>query len=155
MAEESISLSESEYRLLETLTLEGVQFLIVGLSAALLQGVPAVTQDIDLWIEDLGDEKFLRAISKAGAIYIPPGVSGQNPPMLAGQEFRGIDLVSSCSGLGAIGEEINNAIQVRIRNIEVFILPLERIILSKESAGRDKDKAVLPMLRAALKALKS
>lgn len=58
MAEESISLSESEYKLFEALVLEGVEFLVVGLSAALLQGVPAVTQYIDLQRSGIGIEAY-------------------------------------------------------------------------------------------------
>lgn len=149
MAEESISLSESEYRFLKSLVDHQIPFLIVGLSAALLQGIPAVTQDIDLWIDNLGSAEFLLAVKEAGAIYIPPGVAGQNPPLLAGQEFRGIDLITSCSGLGSVRDELIGAREVAFRDIHLRVLPLDRIILSKESANREKDRASLPMLKAA------
>ena len=155
MAEESISLSESELTLIRELTVSGVEFIIVGMSAALLQGVPAVTQDIDLWIKDLGSESFLSAIKKAGAIYIPPGLVDLNPPLLVGRDLRGLDLVTNCQGLNDFDLELKNAIKIRIRDIEVNVLPLERIILSKETAGRDKDLAVLPILKSALKVLRS
>jgi len=36
-------------------------------------------------------------------------------------------------------------------NLRVRVLNLERLIQSKEEAGRDRDRAVLPTLRAALK----
>ena len=155
MAEESISLSESELTLIRELTVSGVEFIIVGMSAALLQGVPAVTQDIDLWIKDLGSESFLSAIKKAGAIYIPPGLVDLIPPLLVGRDLRGLDLVTNCQGLNDFDLELKNAIKIRIRDIEVNVLPLERIILSKETAGRDKDLAVLPILKSALKVLRS
>ena len=41
--------SESELRLLRVLLKRKVRFMIVGLSAATLQGAPVVTQDVDLW----------------------------------------------------------------------------------------------------------
>ena len=149
MAEDDIALSESEFKFLKSLHDEGVQFIIVGLSAALLQGVPAVTQDIDLWVKDLGGEKFLRAVSNCNAHYIPPGIAGTNPPLLASPELRGFDLVTSCHGLESIDEELANAFVVSIRGVPLKVLPLERIIKSKETADREKDRAVLPMLRAA------
>ena len=45
--------TDRELALLGALVEEGVEFLVVGLAAAALQGVPAVTQDVDLWFADL------------------------------------------------------------------------------------------------------
>lgn len=155
MAEESISLSESELSLLRELSASGIKYIIVGMSAALLQGVPAVTQDIDLWVKDLGSPEFIAAIKKAGAIYIPPGIVDLNPPLLVGQDLRGVDLVTNCQGLEDFDSELLNTIKVKIRDVEVNVLRLERIILSKETARRPKDLAVLPILISALKVLRS
>lgn len=155
MAEESISLSESEIQLLRSLKSCGVEFIIVGMSAALLQGVPAVTQGIDLWIKDLGSENFKTAIKSIGSTYIPPGVVDLNPPLLVGQDLRGIDLVTNCQGLNDFDSELSRCLKVNIKDIEINVLPLERIILSKETASRAKDLAVLPMLKSALKVLNS
>jgi hypothetical protein len=44
--------SDKEAALLEALVNEGVDFLVVGLAAAMLQGAPAVTQDVDLWVAE-------------------------------------------------------------------------------------------------------
>ncbi len=150
MAEESISLSESEIKLLKALVDNKVQFIIVGLSSALLQGIPAVTQDIDIWVNNLNDKNFKDAIESVGAIYIPPGIVGTNPPMIAGQEFRGVDLVTLCHGLDDFNEEYKRSLKVLIGDIEVRVLSLERIIVSKKAANREKDRAVLPMLESAL-----
>ncbi len=152
MADESISLSEDEYRFLKILHDSGVEFMIVGLSAALLQGVPAVTQVIDLWVKDLGNEKFCAAVTNFGASYIPPGVAGMNPPLLASPLLRGFDLVTTCQGLGSVEQELPKALTVRLRDVPLKVLSLASIIKSKEVANREKDRAVLPMLRAALAA---
>ncbi len=50
--------TERELRLLRELVHHQVRFLIVGLSAAALQGAPVVTQDVDLWFGSLDDPKF-------------------------------------------------------------------------------------------------
>ena len=38
-------------RLVQTLREEGIRFQIAGMSAAILQGVPATTLDTDIWVE--------------------------------------------------------------------------------------------------------
>jgi hypothetical protein len=45
----------AERTFLQALTASGVRFMRVGMGAAVLQGVDAVTEDLDLWFEDTGD----------------------------------------------------------------------------------------------------
>lgn len=45
--------NEAEQRLFAELNRRGVRFLLVGLSAAVLQGADVVTQDLDLWFGGL------------------------------------------------------------------------------------------------------
>ena len=58
----------------------------------------------------------MNAAAKVNAIYIPPGVAGANPPLLGSPGLRGIDLVTSCSGLRSIDEELKDAYEVRLRD---------------------------------------
>ncbi|HEY2410264.1 MAG TPA: hypothetical protein VGI10_29870 [Polyangiaceae bacterium] len=44
---------------------------------------------------------------------------------------------------------------IAVDDVELSVLPLERIICSKRAAGRAKDLAVLPALEAALAASRS
>jgi len=39
---------------------------------------------------------------------------------------------------------------MRSQRLRIHVLPLERILLSKRAADREKDRAVLPALEAAL-----
>ena len=64
-------LSESELRFLRALLRRKVRFMVVGLSAAALQGAPVVTQDVDLWFEDLSDPRIRDALKEVGAAYVP------------------------------------------------------------------------------------
>lgn len=50
--------TEKEGRFLKALLANEVDFMIVGLSAALLQGASAVTQAIDLWVRDTASSRF-------------------------------------------------------------------------------------------------
>ena len=52
---EVLPLSENELRLLESSLRHKIRFMVVGFSAAALQGAPVVTEDIDLWFENLSD----------------------------------------------------------------------------------------------------
>ena len=144
--------TDREAALLRALVEEGVDFLIVGLSAAALQGAPAVTQDVDLWVADLSDPRFRRALRKAGVAYIAPTAS--TPPLLAGAGAELFDLVVHMHGLESFDREAGRAVSVRLGDVDVPVLPLERIIASKKATGRPKDRAILPALEDALKAIR-
>ena len=145
--------SDEEIAFLRALVDGNVDFLVVGLAAAALQGAPAVTQDIDLWFRDLGGDRFRKALSRAGVAYVPPSI--QNPPLLAGKGADLFDIVVAMHGLGSFDEEVQGAVTMDVGGVEVPVLPLERIIISKQAVGRPKDVAILPVLRDALKAIRS
>jgi len=146
-------LTDKEARFLEALVEEGVEFLVVGLAAAALQGAPAVTQDIDLWFRDLSDPGLRRALRRVGATYIPPSL--QNPPLFAGADAGLFDVVVKMHGLGSFAQEARRALRVPIGAVEVRVLPLARIIVSKKATDRPKDRAILPALEDALRVLQS
>ena len=148
---EVLPLSESELRLLGSLLRHRVRFLVVGLSAAALQGAPVVTEDVDLWFEDLSDPKLARALKSVGAAYIPP--FGLNPPMLGGPGSELFDVVIRMDGLGAFTEEWKRALDVKVGKLRLKVLPLERILASKQAAQRPKDQRVIPVLQSTLLAL--
>ena len=65
--------SDREMAFLGALVSEGVEFLVVGLAAATLQGAPAVTLDVDLWVADLGDPRFsMKPCGSAAPFAVPP-----------------------------------------------------------------------------------
>ena len=142
--------SESEQRLLQMLLKRKGRFMVVGLSAATLQGAPVVTQDVDLWFENLGELKISRALQEVGAAYVPP--SNFNPPMLAGTGAELFDIVIRMDGLGTFADEIKNCVEISLGRQKLKVLSLERILASKLAANRPKDKLTIPVLRDALAA---
>ncbi len=147
-------LTPEETAFLRAMVCHRVPFLVVGLAAAALQGAPAVTQDVDLWVRDLGDPRFRRALAAVGAALVPS--VGTNPPMLAGPGVTLFDLVLRMDGLGDFAREARAAVRIEIeRGLSVPVLPLERIIASKRAAGRPKDLLVLPVLEDALAAVRA
>lgn len=144
-------ISRKELEFLRALVDEGVDFMIVGLAAAALQGSSAVTQDIDLWFADRSADNFRRALRNAGVSYVEPSMN--NPPLLVGLSAELFDVVAHMHGLGTFEEERGRAKVVKVRGIPLPVLPLDRIIASKEATGRPKDKAILPVLREELQVI--
>ena len=145
--------SEAEARFLRALTDEGVEFLVVGLSAAALQGAPAVTQDIDLWFRDLTDPGIKKALRRVGGVYVSP--TGSTPPMFVGPAVALFDVVVSMHGLESFAKEAARAVTVVLDGVRVKLLPLERIIVSKKATDRPKDRAILPVLQDAARTIRA
>jgi predicted nucleotidyltransferase len=145
--------SDAEARFLRALTDEGVEFLVVGLSAAALQGAPAVTQDIDLWFRDLTDPGIKKALRRVGGVYVAP--TGSTPPMFAGPAVALFDVVMTMHGLESFAKESKRAATVVLDGVRVKLLPLERIIVSKKATNRPKDRAILPVLEDAARTIRS
>ena len=150
---EVLPLSETELRLLESLQRHKIRFMVVGLSAAALQGAPVVTEDVDLWFDDLSDPKLMRALVKVGAAYIPP--FGHNPPMLGGAGSQPFDVVVRMDGLGKFSDEWKRALEIKIGGLRLKVLPLERVLVSKQAANRPKDRRVIPVLQNTLRTLRT
>ena len=109
---EVLPLSETELRLLESLLRHRIRFMVVGLSAAALQGAPVVTEDVDLWFENLNDPKLIPALVEVGAAYIPP--FGHNPPMLGGAGSEPFDIAVRMNGLDDFADEWKRAIKIKV-----------------------------------------
>jgi len=122
--------------------------MIVGLSAAALQGAPVVTQDVDLWFRDLSDPGIKKSLKKVGGAFVPP--IGLNPPMFAGNGIQLFDIVTAMHGLDSFDKEWGNTLELPLGQLTVRVLKLARIIKSKENLGREKDRLVLPVLRDAM-----
>ena len=145
--------TKREIRFLRELVRLKVDFMIIGMSAAVLQGAPPGTVDIDLWFKDLSDVKLTAALKKTKTIYVPP--VGDNPPMFAGDNVEIFDIVTHVHGLGEYAEVKKKAIKISLDGFKVRVLPLELIIKSKQASGRAKDKRSLPALIDTLKVIKS
>lgn len=112
------------------------------MGAAILQGVPATTLDTDIWV-DVPERQYMRLINlslRLGATMVRQTVVSLTDGSLVNFCYR-------LDGTAMFRTEYRRAEVVRWNGIEIKVLPLERIIRSKEAAGRDKDLAMLPVLR--------
>lgn len=145
--------TDREQAFLHELVKNKVPFMIVGLSAAALQGAPVVTQDVDLWFKSLSHPGIGKALRKVDGAYVPP--IQLNPPVFAGEAVDLFDIVLTMDGLKSFDWEYKRALDVPIGRFRVRVLPLDRILASKKKANREKDKLVIPVLRDALTAIRN
>ena len=145
-----IVLTSAERALFEALADLEVRCLIVGMGAALIEGAPGTTQDLDLWFGPIDPEQLREAARRAGGFYTAG--FGVQPPALGGEGLDRVDVVLTASGLDSFDREFANARDYELDGVRVKVLPLERVIASKRAAKRPKDTAQIPMLEAALAA---
>jgi len=141
-------LTDEEHDFLRILIENGSRFMVVGMSAADLQGANIGTQDIDLWFESTSDGVLDQAARAVGSMFAWRADS----PVLTGEKLERIDIVRSCSGLKSFAREYEDAVEMDVEGLLLKVLPLDRVIASKRAANRAKDRAHLPTLKATLAA---
>jgi hypothetical protein len=142
---EDFALTLAERHLLRELELRSVRFLVIGLSAAVIEGAPIATQDIDLWFETL-DERVSSAAVAAGGFWVSG--FGAQPPAFGGPGLERLDVVLTAHGLRSFDAEYRESVIRHVDGIPLHVLPLDRVIASKRATRRPKDLAALPALEA-------
>jgi len=145
---DDFALTPAERALFQALNRRGVSFISIGMGAAVLQGAPVATQDLDLWFARADDESIRQAAGDAGAFWISG--FGMQPPAFGGDDFTRIDVVLTAHGLDVFAVEYAQAIEREVEGVKLRVLPLERVIVSKRATRRPKDVAQLPVLEATL-----
>ena len=145
---DDFALTPAERALFRALSHREIRYLVIGLGAALLEGAPVSTQDLDIWLERIEDPRIALAATDAGGFWIPG--FGVQPPAFGGRGFERLDVVLTAHGLDAFEAEYAGARQREIEGVSLRILPLERVIASKRATNRPKDRAALPALEATL-----
>jgi hypothetical protein len=145
---DDFALTPAERRLFDALNRRGVRFMVIGLGAALLEGAPVATQDLDVWFEPAVDLRIPEAAADAGGFWISG--FGAQPPAFGGAGLERIDVVLTAHGLDAFPVEYDRSIVHDVDAVRLRVLPLDRIIATKRATGRAKDLAQLPALEATL-----
>jgi predicted nucleotidyltransferase len=147
--------------LLRTLVGHGVDFIIVGGVSAVLHGAPVTTFDLDVVHSRTPDNigHLLSALHDLDAYYRGRG-DQKLQPTLARLDSPGHQLLMTRLGpldlLGTIGaghdykDLLEHTLELQVSGMPVRILDLETLIRTKVELGRDKDRAVIPILRRTL-----
>ena len=158
---------EAEFRpelLLEVLARHGVRHVLVGGFAGVIHGSPYVTTDVDV-VPD-ADPANLQRLSEAlddlhARVWTEGEPSGlpfdHDPTSLAASRMWNLvtdhgrlDITFEPSGTAGFDDLARDAVHLVILGTEVDVASLADVIRSKEAAGRDKDRLVLPVLRRIL-----
>jgi hypothetical protein len=151
-------------RLISTLVRRDVRFVVIGAIAAIAQGYPLNTQDVDITPAREPDnlERLAAALKDLDArLRIPNDASGIEFPIEP--RFLGsvdswtlktpsgdIDLLFRPSGTAGYEDLKRGALSAKLWGHEVLVASLQDIIRMKEAAARPKDLAQLPALRQTL-----
>ncbi len=148
--------------ILQTLIAHQVDFLVAGGVAAVLQGAPISTFDLDLVHSRAPDnvERLLSALHDLDARYRTPGGQRLRPTrthlLSAGHQLLmtrtgPLDLLGTIGAGRGYSELVSNTVELEIGGgLKIRILALPTLIELKEQLARDKDKAVLAILRRTL-----
>ena len=152
-------------RFVETLRLlaaADVEFIVVGMTAGVLQGVPLTTVDLDVLHRRTPENvvRLLTVLSRLGAVY------RYDPRRIAPTESHligpGHQLLETANGdldcLGSIDdgksydELIASTVPIKLSgDLTIRVLDLATLIEFKKRAGRPKDLAAVPHLEATLR----
>jgi hypothetical protein len=122
-------------RLIQSLGKEEIRFQVVGMSAAILQGVIVTTIDTDLWV-DLPERQYIRLMN----LVVKQGGTPVAQTVYALADGRLVNFLFTVHGLRNFDTEYRRAIDATIEGEPVKILSLERILQSKRTVLRDKDR---------------
>ena len=154
-----MSASSDEAFVLEVLAaLEqtGLEALVVGSVAAVLQGSPVTTQDLDLLVRDTpaNRQKIEMLGHCLGAR--PREVSSLTNVLRIDAASAPVDLLfDRLPGELSFESLRSRSVAIDLAGRTAIVASLEDVILSKEASGRPKDHAQLPILRDTLRVKKA
>jgi hypothetical protein len=150
--------------ILEVLDRHEVRYVVIGGLAAVLHGAAHLTTDVDVVPYESRDN--LRRLSEAlDELHARIRVTGEpdgvpfdhSAESLARvriwnlQTDRGdLDITFEPSGTHGYDDLARDVVVMRVRGLDVPVASLADVIRSKEAAGRERDRAVLPGLRELL-----
>ena len=137
-------------QLFGALQVERIKFMLVGMSAANLQGVLASTVDVDVWI-GLPPRQYVRVINLCRKLKAT--VRSAKKVFLSDE--TPVDFIYELGGLRDFENEFRRAKKLPFHGLKIPVLPLERICTSKKFAARDKDKLHILLIRQVLKLKKA
>ncbi|MCP4137661.1 MAG: hypothetical protein GY754_42230 [bacterium] len=136
-------LNQDYKEMLSILLEEKVDFLLVGAYALAAHGYPRATGDIDIFVRPDKDNahKVYKALARFGAPMDQVSESDFSTPGIVfqmGVAPRRIDVISEITGVSFDSAAADKMI-VDIEGLKVPVISKEKLIINKESTGRDKD----------------
>jgi hypothetical protein len=147
--------------ILEHLAAHEVDFIVVGMTAGILQGAPVTTVDVDIVHRRSPENvaRLLTALEPLDAVYrhdprrLRPGESHLTGPghQLLATRLGDLDCLGTIDQDRGYDDLLEQTEKMSLSSGRtVRVLSLRALIDAKERSGRPKDLAALPVLRATL-----
>jgi predicted nucleotidyltransferase len=152
---------------LRSLSESGVEFILVGGFAAILNGAPVITLDLDVVYSATEENiaRLLKWVDDADAIFRMQPERRLRPNrshLAAARHMNLLTRYGRLDLLGFIGDGLKYGDLIPVseemeigEGIRIRVLNLETIIQVKEKLATEKDLAVLPILRSTLKMIRN
>lgn len=144
-------------RLIAALTRHKLEAVLIGNAAAAIHGAPVTTLDFDfMFRETPGNLRKLKAVAASlDAVILRPFYPVSKLYRMV-DDACGLqaDFMPTIHGVRSFEGLRSRASEQMIGGIKTVVASLDDIIASKKAAGRDRDRAVLPVLEQTRRALK-
>jgi hypothetical protein len=114
--------------------------------AAIEQGAPLMTVDYDFWVR-LPERQYVRLLT----VVQRQGGTVRARTLYELKDGTQVNAIFRPDGLRSFDAEWRISRWGKLENVPIRVLPLSRVIASKRAANREKDVAVLPILRRTLR----
>src|SRR4051794_23896948 len=122
-----------------------IRCILIGAMAAIEQGAPLSTIDYDFWVH-LGERQYVKILNVIQRL----GGTIRARTVYELSDGTQVNVIFKPDGLRNFTTEYRNSRRRELDGQPVRILPLRQVIASKAAAGREKDLAVIPVLRRTL-----
>ena len=151
--------------ILEGLIEAGVDFILVGGLAAVVQGAPVTTMDVDIVHNQSSENiaKLLSFLKSIGAFHRRPDdkviepkegdISGMGHALFTTQ-LGPLDILAVIEEGRAYGDLLEHTVEIEFRNHTIRVLDLKMLIQLKRNSTDPKDRQRLPVLEETLRQLK-
>jgi hypothetical protein len=132
-----------------------LECILIGNAAAALHGAPVTTLDFDFLFRDTprNRTKLVRVAKELEAIVLRPYYPASSLFRVTDDDLTlQVDFLGAVHGLRSFEGARKRATMVEVAGHALLVLALADIIKSKTAADRPKDRAVLPILKATLRA---
>lgn len=155
-----VSKAPEVHEILIRLADEGVEAIVVGMMAAVIQGVPTTTWDLDIVHRRTPEnvDRLLRVLDEIQAFARnDPRRSRPNATHLIGPghilletRFGDLDCLGSIDGARAYEDLLDASRAIDFEGRPLRVLDLRELLGIKQRAGRAKDLAAIPYIQATL-----
>jgi len=144
-------LNEDYKEMLQLLSEEQVDFIIVGAYALGAHGYPRATGDIDIWVKpnNTNSRKLYKALARFGAPIEQIEIddfSMEGIIFQIGVIPRRIDIMTKIDGV-TYEEADEDKIAVEVEGLMLPVISLDKLIKNKMATGREKDELDIKTLK--------